>query len=270
MSSVYDVYKGLTVNKALAVLKLPRHDYINLNEEGFRKAVARQQVVDEGRVNKALEHLKIEEKKKKRPARKLSLVHFCPKLSPLYDLQQKADQSGQEHATIMKAELTGPEHARMMKVNPVVHEAFQFLFRKKAAMRKASKKVNRKTSKKVSKKASKKEALSRLRQEQEQKNKEVCTFRSCSCSGITSIQTPTTHKGMFEPEETPDSIHEVVQTDQEESSSPNNEQENRQLDGKKEMSQNQKSCVQCSRPIICDLFADLFSFCYRCTPTNIH
>ena len=112
--STSDLFKGMTVTKALAVLKMTDREYKELNDEGFREAFTRKQEVEDGPgVIVGPEKDRKSEKKGKRT--------------------KKASSDGRHLSRCLPP--TMQDQKKVMERSIRVHEAFQFLVKRRASER---------------------------------------------------------------------------------------------------------------------------------------
>ena len=112
--STSDLFKGMTVTKALAVLKMTDREYKELSDEGFREAFTRKQEVEDGPgvIVGPEKDRKFEKKGKRTKKASLDGRHLSRCLPP-----------------------TPQDQKKVMERSIRVHEAFQFLVKRRAGER---------------------------------------------------------------------------------------------------------------------------------------
>ena len=102
-----DVYRGMTVNKALTILHLSQHEYNKLDDEAFKEAFSMKPPGNEGEEEEAAVRVKWG-------------------LAVAAEETIKKKKKKKSKVPVIRAAAVDPW-------NPVVHEAFQFLLKKRAA-----------------------------------------------------------------------------------------------------------------------------------------
>lgn len=98
-----NLYKGMNVSKALTILKMSDKEYKELSQEGFREAFAKRRMAEEQRTAQVLQDTTPTDRKTKKQK---------PVVTP-----------------------SAAEHKKMMEKNMKIHEAFQFLVKRRSASR---------------------------------------------------------------------------------------------------------------------------------------